>query len=79
MHEMNHAPGIVWMLVMGVLMVIPFWRICRRLGFHGALGLLVLIPIVNLVFFYFLAFSRWPAVASRGPNTGVDDSTNGDG
>lgn len=51
----------LWMLLVAILVVIPAWRICQRTGYPGWLGLLVLIPIANLLFFYFIAFSAWPA------------------
>jgi hypothetical protein len=37
-----------------------WWRIFRRAGFHGAMGLLMLIPAVNLILLFVLAFGRWP-------------------
>lgn len=54
-----------WMLVVAVLVVVPFWRICQKAGFPGALSLLALIPLVNLGFLYLLAFTRWP-IEERG-------------
>lgn len=51
----------LWMLFFAILFVIPAWRICQRTGYPGALGILVLIPIVNLLFLYFIAFAAWPA------------------
>ena len=52
--------GLLWMIITGIVLVVPFWKICKKAGFPGALSLLVLIPLVNLAFFYFLAFSTWP-------------------
>lgn len=52
--------GILWMLLMGAILVVPFWRICKKAGYPGPLGLLVLIPLVNLALLYFLAFANWP-------------------
>ncbi|MFV8836679.1 hypothetical protein [Aquisalimonas sp.] len=52
---------LVWMLIVAAIVVVPFWRICRKAGYPGGLSLLILIPLVNLVFLYFLAFSQWPA------------------
>lgn len=52
--------GLLWMAITGIILVIPFWRICKKAGYPGPLGLLVLIPLVNLAFFYFLAFANWP-------------------
>lgn len=51
----------LWMLVVAIVAVIPFWRICQRAGYPGWMGILILIPVVNLLFLYFLAFADWPA------------------
>jgi hypothetical protein len=37
-----------------------WWRIIQKTGYHGALGLLFLIPLVNIVFIIVLAFKEWP-------------------
>ncbi len=60
----------LWMLLISAIVVLPFFRICTKAGYSGWLSLLVLIPIVNMVFVYFLGFSEWPSL--RG-----DRSTNG--
>jgi hypothetical protein len=50
-------------VVVGILVIplfiIPFWRIFSRAGFSGFLALLMLIPLVNLITLYYVAFSRW--------------------
>ena len=51
----------LWMLVIAIVVVIPAWRICQRTGYPGWMGFLILIPIVNLVLLYFIAFSDWPS------------------
>ena len=51
----------IWMLVMAILVVVPAWRICQRIGYSGWMGILILIPMLNLVFLYFIAFADWPA------------------
>jgi len=56
-------------LVCGVLLVPPFRKICRRFGFLPPLSLLMLIPVVNVVFMYVVAFSKRRAVASNGTHT----------
>jgi hypothetical protein len=48
-------------LAVVLLAVIPVWRILRRVGYSGAWSLLTLIPVVNIVFLYVFAFTRWPA------------------
>ncbi len=37
-------------------------RIFSKAGFHGAVGLLMLVPGVNLIVFLYFAFGRWPAM-----------------
>jgi hypothetical protein len=38
----------------------PWTRILRRMGFSPWLSLLIVIPLLNFIFFYYLAFGRWP-------------------
>ncbi|WP_353623147.1 hypothetical protein [Halospina sp. K52047b] len=45
---------------MGIILVVPFWKLTTRAGYPGPLALLILVPLVNLAFIYFLAFSSWP-------------------
>jgi hypothetical protein len=52
--------GPSWLLV-AIVTVVPFWRLCARLGYSPWLGLLILIPLVNIIFIYVLAFSEWPS------------------
>jgi hypothetical protein len=51
--------GLFWLLFL-VIAVAPFWRICTRVGHTPWLSLLVLIPLLNLIFIYWLAFGEWP-------------------
>ena len=37
-----------------------WWKIFARAGHRGALGLLMLVPVVNLVMPCVLAFGEWP-------------------
>lgn len=57
--EMFTGMGFLWMLVVGLIAVIPAWRICQRTGYPGPLGLLILVPLANIILLYFIAFSRW--------------------
>ena len=43
-----------------VVVVFPVGKILSRLGFHWALALLTLIPGVNLILLWVLAFIAWP-------------------
>lgn len=58
--------GILFFLVsiaIVALLVFVFWRIFDRAGLPGALGLLMLVPVVNVGAVIYLAFAEWPALA----------------
>ena len=48
-----------------LLTVIPFWKICSKAGFPGALSLLMLVPIANIVLPFYVAFAQWPALKNQ--------------
>ncbi len=54
------AGNLLWMLVIAIVVIIPAWRICKRIGYPGWLGILIVVPLANLVLLYFIAFSNWP-------------------
>ena len=41
------------------LIVIPFWQIFKKSGKEGALSILMIIPLVNLILLFYVAFSNW--------------------
>ncbi len=46
------------MMIIGVLIpVIPFWKICTKAGFPGALSLLMLVPVANIILPFYIAFA----------------------
>ena len=51
----------VMLLFMVAIVAYPAGRICSRLGFSPWLGLLALVPVVNVLLLFFIAFSRWPS------------------
>ena len=57
-------------LLFAILPVIAFWKICEKAGFNGALGLLMLVPIANVILPLYVAFAKWPALKQE-PNQGV--------
>lgn len=56
----------LWMLVIALVVVIPAWRLCQRLGYPGWMGILILVPMVNLILLYVLAFGKWPRDNDKG-------------
>ncbi len=59
----------IGVLVGLVITLVPFWRICTKAGFPGALSLLMLIPLGNILLPFYLAFAEWPAL-KRAPEKG---------
>jgi hypothetical protein len=47
-------------LVVMVLMAIAGWFIFKKAGFEPALGLLMGLPLLNLIMILYVAFSKWP-------------------
>jgi hypothetical protein len=51
------------------LMIPPYWMIFKKAGFSKWLSLLMLIPFINFIILYIVAFSRWridAATVSKG-------------
>jgi hypothetical protein len=53
---------IIWLAAF----LVPAWRIVSKAGFSGALSLLLLIPLVNIIFIWIFAFVKWPVEKSGG-------------
>jgi len=58
--DYQHNLGPFW-LIGALIVIIPFWRICKRVGYSPWLSLLIALPLVNLIFLYILAFAQWPS------------------
>jgi hypothetical protein len=69
---MMPVASVIAALVGVALCVWPAWRICSRAGFPGALGLLIMVPCLNLVLLYVLAFAAWPALRNQKTRTNWD-------
>ena len=56
------AVVITFILVLGFsfLLGLMWWKIFKKAGYPGALGLLMLVPLANILMFAILAFSEWP-------------------
>ena len=51
------------LLIYAAILIVPFWRIFPRAGWPSALSLLMVVPLVNLLLLWGLAFKRWPGDA----------------
>ncbi len=63
------VPVLVVMFLAGLLIVLPFWMICKKAGFTPALSLLMLVPVANIILPFYLAFASWPALRPRDHQT----------
>jgi phosphatidylserine synthase len=45
-----------------IILIIPFWCICKKAGFSPWLSLLVFVPFGVLILLYVLAFAGWKVV-----------------
>jgi hypothetical protein len=61
-HFYMYTVGPAHMVVLGLVLIIPFWLLFSKAGYSGWWSLLMLIPIVNLITLYVFAFSDWPAL-----------------
>ncbi|OSQ52181.1 NADH dehydrogenase [Marivita geojedonensis] len=48
--------GLIWFLIIGVLIVVPFWKLLPRYGLPSWAALLTIFPLVALVFLWIMAF-----------------------
>jgi len=56
--------GLVMLLVC-VFMIFCYWKIFSKAGYSGALSLLMLVPLVNLIVFIWFAFAEWPVLKGQ--------------
>lgn len=59
----------IWQLIIIVvyaaIVVIPLWKITAKAGFNGAWSLLMIIPLVNIIYLWVIAFIEWPNLLDR--------------
>jgi glucan phosphoethanolaminetransferase (alkaline phosphatase superfamily) len=48
--------GFLWFLVVGVLIVVPFWKLLPRYGLPSWAALLAIFPLVAVVLLWVMAF-----------------------
>jgi hypothetical protein len=48
--------GLLWLIVIGALVVIPFWKLLPRFGIPAWVSLVAVIPLGALVLLWVMAF-----------------------
>src|SRR5216683_6017912 len=52
--------SLIFSVVAIIFSAVVYWRIFSKAGYSGAMGLLMFIPIANIVVLCILAFGEWP-------------------
>jgi hypothetical protein len=65
--------GIFAAAIAAALVIFPHWRIFQRAGYSGALALLMVLPLVNLIVLLWFAFAEWPALQARAAETALPE------
>ena len=55
-------PEIIVILIVAAFLVLPFWKIFSKAGYPGALSVAMLVPFLNILMLFFLAFVEWPVL-----------------
>jgi hypothetical protein len=55
-------PELPFLLVGGIIIILPLWKVFSKAGYPGVLSLGMILPVVNIVLLYFLGFSDWPVL-----------------
>lgn len=55
-------PELIVIAFIGLVVIFPYWKIFSKAGFSRWLSLTQIIPILNLVVLFYLAFAEWPAL-----------------
>jgi hypothetical protein len=50
------------LVITAAVIVWPYSRVLSRLGFSPWLGVLVFVPVVNIIALWLFAYAKWPAL-----------------
>lgn len=64
---MFFGPFLVFSLVGFLIFAIPIMEIIHKAGYSRIWILMWFVPLVNIVFLWIFAFSRWPASSRSAP------------
>ena len=71
-HAGQLLPLAIFIIAFGVgillnifLVVWPFCKIFSKAGYHWAMGILMIVPLGNIIMPFVLAFGNWPALKAK--------------
>ena len=53
-------PETLLLILLTAVLILPFWLILKKAGFHPAISLLAVFPVFAIFILFFLAFAPWP-------------------
>ncbi len=66
--HLHPIPIALFALLLALIVIAPYWKIFHKAGFPRVLGLLMIVPLVNLIVLYVVAFSQWKVVPAQNQN-----------
>lgn len=54
---------LIFLVILALILIVPFWKIFPRAGLPAAASILMIVPLLNIVLVWVLAFKRWPGDA----------------
>lgn len=64
-YSVTGFPALLITLAMAAIVVAPFYQLWKRTGHSGWISLTVLVPVLNVIMIYVLAFKEWPALDQK--------------
>ncbi len=53
-------PELTIIAIIGIIIILPNWKMFSKAGFSGWWSLLMIVPVINILLEYYLAFAEWP-------------------
>lgn len=51
---------LVWVALAVVAILLPACRVCIKAGYPSWVGIVAMVPVLNVLLLWFFAFSQWP-------------------
>ena len=61
----GYGLGPLHLLILAAVIIVPFWQLFSKTGYSGWFSLLMVLPLINLIALYVLAFSDWPSLRTK--------------
>lgn len=61
--------GVFLAVAVQILYVVAFCKIFGKAGYNWALGLLMLVPLANIIMPLYLGFAKWPIEKAKQPES----------